>query len=52
MLIKAKSTSWYAGQHHAITDDLYIGEYDASLAKFTQITPLDNLYRANASANN
>ncbi len=52
VLIKAKSTSWYAGQHRAITDDLYIGEYDASLAKFTQITPLDNLYRANASANN
>lgn len=52
VLIKAKSSSWYSGQHRAIIDDLYIGEYDASLAKFTQIKPLDNLYRANAIANN
>lgn len=49
VLIKAKSTSWYSGQHRAIIDDLYIGEYDASLARFTQIKPLDNLYRANAN---
>lgn len=48
VLIKAKSSSWYSGQHRAIIDDLYIGEYDASIAKFTQIKPLDNLYRANA----
>ena len=49
VMIRAEFTSWYSGQNHAITQNIYMATYDYSLGKFTELKQVNNLFRGNAN---